>query len=73
MEEFILNAIEEVSFTSVELDDPLWSSGVLDSITIVELSVELENEFDIKIPIEEIVVENFETARKILTFIQSKK
>ena len=45
---------------------------MLDSITIVELSVEIEQEYSISIPLEEIVEVNFQTVRKICTFINAK-
>jgi acyl carrier protein len=73
MENFIIDKIEEIAFTTVSKTDSLWEEKVLDSITIVELVVELENEFKIKIPFNEIIVENFETVERIVTYIQTKK
>jgi acyl carrier protein len=45
----------------------------LDSITIVELTVEIEGEYNIKIGFEEIIVENFETVARIIKFVKSKQ
>jgi len=73
MEDFLIDKIEEISFTRVEKSDSLWESRVLDSITIVELAVEVEAEFGINIPFEEIVVENFETVELLMAFISSKQ
>lgn len=73
MEKFILDKIEEIAFTTVSISDSLWEEKVLDSISIVELVVELENEYKIKIPFNEIVVENFETVERIMTYILTKK
>jgi acyl carrier protein len=73
MENFIIDKIEEIAFTTVSKTDSLWEEKVLDSITIVELVVELENEFKIKIPFNEIIVENFETVERIVAYIQTKK
>lgn len=72
MEEFLINAIEEVSFERVGVTDSLWEEKVLDSITIVELAVEIENEFNIKIGFDEIIVENFETVELLMAFIKKK-
>lgn len=72
MEKFILNKIEEITFTEVGPTDSLWEEKVLDSITIVELVVELENEYKIKIPFNEIVTENFETVERIVAYLKSK-
>ena len=73
MEEFIIDNIEEIAFSRVKPSDSLCQEKVLDSITIVELVVELENEFGIKIPFNEIVEDNFETVERIVNYLNSKK
>jgi len=73
MEEFIIDKIEEIAFSRVSSTDSLWQEKVLDSITIVELVVELESEFGIKIPFNEIVEDNFETVERIVAYLNSKK
>ena len=73
MENFLIYKIEELAFTKVTKSDLLWESKILDSISIVELVVEIENEFSIKIPFNEIVVENFETIENMIHYIDSKK
>ncbi len=73
MEEFIIDKIEEIAFSRVTPTDSLWQEKVLDSITIVELVVELETEFGIKIPFNEIVEDHFETVERIVTYLNSKK
>ncbi len=72
MEKFIIDKIEEITFTEVGPTDSLWEEKVLDSITIVELVVELENEYKIKIPFNEIVTENFETVERIVAYLKGK-
>lgn len=72
MEKFIIDKIEEITFSQVELSDSLWEEKILDSISIVELVVELENEFDVKVPFNEIIIENFETVEKIAAYLKSK-
>ena len=73
MENFLIDKIEELAFTKVTITDKLWESNILDSISIVELVVEIENEFSIKVPFNEIIVENFETIELIMKYIESKK
>ena len=73
MEKFIIDKIEEITFSQVEPTDSLWEEKILDSITIVELVVELENEFDVKVPFNEIIIDNFETVEKIAAYLKSKK
>ena len=72
MEKFIIDKIEEITFTEVGPTDSLWEEKVLDSITIVELVVELENEYKIKVPFNEIVTENFETVEQIVLYLKRK-
>ena len=69
----VIDKIEEIAFSRVKPSDSLWQEKVLDSITIVELVVELENEFGIKIPFNEIVEDNFETVERIVNYLNSKK
>ena len=70
---FVSEKIQEITFRKVTNDDLLWSDNILDSINIIELIVEIENEFQIKIPNSEIVLDNFEKLDSIVKYIESKK
>lgn len=72
MVQFIKDKIQEIAFTDVNSDDLLWTDKILDSITIVELIVEIEANYDIEIPMNEVVIENFETVDLIVKYIESK-
>jgi|688.fasta_scaffold675059_2 acyl carrier protein len=73
MENFIREKIEEIAFVQVKIDDQLWTGRILDSITIVELIVELETEFSIQIPMVDVVEENFNSMRLIIAYIERLK
>ena len=73
MEKFLIDKIEEIAFSTVTVEESLWESGVLDSITIVELSAEIEDEYDIEIPFDEIIEENFETLERLISYIKRKQ
>lgn len=73
MEQFIIDKIFEIAFSKVEKDQELWDSKVLDSITLVELIVEIESEYGIKVPFNEIVTENFSSVVKMIQYIESKQ
>jgi acyl carrier protein len=73
VEAFIKEKIEEITFTKVSDDDLLWTNKILDSITIIELVVELEGEYGIKIPMSDIVLENFEKVGLIANYIERSK
>lgn len=72
IQEFVEEKIEEITFRKVTPDDLLWSENILDSINIIELVVEIENEFSIQIPTSDIVLENFEKLDSIVKYIETK-
>ena len=53
-----------------ETNDDLIGDGVLDSLDIVTLITEINTAFDISVPAEEIVPENFNSAEAIYAMIQ---
>lgn len=52
------------------LDEDLFDAGVLDSLGTVELIVELESSFDIKVPISEFGREDWNTVNKIVEGVE---
>ncbi|HGE7622957.1 TPA: D-alanine--poly(phosphoribitol) ligase subunit DltC [Streptococcus pneumoniae] len=51
------------------LDEDLFDAGVLDSMGTVELIVEIENRFDIRVPVTEFGRDDWNTANKIIAGI----
>ena len=41
--------VEEIAFKSVKIDEPLYTSNLVDSMGTVDLAMMLEEEFNIKI------------------------
>jgi acyl carrier protein len=60
-----------VQVPSTEAD--LFESGVLDSLGFVDLLARLEQEFGLKISIEQIEVENFRCIEKIAQFVAQQR
>ena len=56
----------DVDFTS---EEGLIDNGILDSLDIVTLITEISDEFDVSIPAEEIIPENFNSATAIMALI----
>lgn len=56
----------EVDFATTE---DLVDDGILDSLDIVTLVTEIHSEFDVAIPAEEIVPENFNSADALMALI----
>ena len=73
MEDIIVDKIREVSFVKVNMTEQLWNTGILDSISIVELVVYMELEFNVEIPLEEVVVDNFPTVILIMEYLKRKQ
>ena len=64
----ILNGLHpEVDFASI---DDLYDEGVLDSLDMVRLVTEIGMEFDVKIPAEELIPENFQNVNTIMALIE---
>ena len=54
-------------------DQPLFDSGIIDSLGFIKLLAFLEETFQIDIDRSEVGMENFNTVNEILATIQSKK
>lgn len=64
----ILNRLHpDVDFTGVE---DLYDEGVLDSLDMVRLVTEIGQAFDVSVPAEELVPENFQNVNTILALIE---
>jgi D-alanine--poly(phosphoribitol) ligase subunit 2 len=50
-------------------DTDLIAGGLLDSLALVELLVELEEEFDVRIAVDHLDLEDFRTIKRIVAFI----
>ena len=59
----------------VEVDSPdhdLLASGVLDSLTLVQLLLDLEQRFGVTIPLEELEIDDFRTVTSLTRLVQSR-
>lgn len=68
VEKKIIDAFDRLFMEDVSdiKDEDLFDAGVLDSLGTVELIVELENLFEIKVPISEFGREDWNTVNKIV-------
>ncbi|MCI0666028.1 MAG: acyl carrier protein [Acidobacteria bacterium] len=60
---------ERVHVEAPSVDADLMESGLLDSLTLVELMSSLEEQFGIHISFDEVEIDNFRSARKIAEFV----
>lgn len=64
--QILKNLHPDVDFQS---NDDLIGGGVLDSLDIVTLITEINNAFDVSIPAEEVIPENFNSASALYALI----
>lgn len=57
----------DVDFTA---EEALIDDGILDSLDIVTLITEINDKFDVSIPAEEIIPENFNSAAALMALIE---
>ena len=67
----VIEIIDELFMEDVSdmIDEDLFDAGVLDSMGTVELIVEIENRFDIRVPVTEFGRDDWNTANKIVAGI----
>lgn len=68
----IRGKVKDLTFVNATDDQSLLKAKLLDSIIVVDLAIELEQEFGFKIPFTEITENNFETISSIAAYIQSR-
>jgi acyl carrier protein len=64
--------VEEIAFKSVKIDEPLYTSNLIDSMGTVDLAMMLEDEFSIKIDTRDIIESNFDSISKLVNYIKSR-
>ena len=71
----VIEIIDELFMEDVSdmMDEDLFDAGVLDSMGTVELIVEIENRFDIRVPVTEFGRDDWNTANKIVAGIAELK
>lgn len=67
----VIEIIDELFMEDVSdmMDEDLFDAGVLDSMGTVELIVEIENRFGIRVPVTEFGRDDWNTANKIIAGI----
>ena len=72
MEEKILKLISEKAMKKVQLDDEIMLDGLIDSISAVDLAMDIETEFNCAIPAHEIAV-HMKTPRVLIEYVKNNK
>jgi acyl carrier protein len=54
-------------------DENLFSTGVLDSIAVMQLVVFIEERFGVKVPDEDVALENFQSVSAIASYLERRR
>jgi acyl carrier protein len=58
---------------AIKPDEPLISSGLIDSFSLVDLALIVEDEFDVRIDDSELNADTFDTLDALVKLIESRK
>src|SRR5262245_45061735 len=70
--EFILKNLYYTEDSSINDEDSFLETGVIDSMGVMELVAFIQSEFGVEVAPQEIVVENFDSIRKLADFVRKK-
>ncbi|GFH39760.1 D-alanine--poly(phosphoribitol) ligase subunit DltC [Pseudolactococcus insecticola] len=75
IKEDVIEIIDDLFMEDISdmMDEDLFDAGVLDSMGTVELVIELENKFDIKIPVSDMGRDDWNTGDKIVAGVEALK
>lgn len=69
---FIMNELAVGRSKQITPDDDLFSSGVLDSLGVLQLVLFIEEQFGIEVPDEDVVFENFQSVSAIAGYLKTQ-
>ena len=70
--DFLRNEIESLVFQKVSDDESLIKSKLLDSITVVDLMVAIEEQTGVHIPAGDVNADNFDTINLTVAYLEKK-
>jgi acyl carrier protein len=72
IQKFIITNLYYAADNPITEDDSFLETGVVDSMGVMELVAFIQSEFAIEVTQQEIVVENFDSIRKLANFVRQK-
>ena len=69
---FIVTAILEQPDRTIDLSEPLISSGLIDSFHLVDLALYIEDEFGVHIDDTELTADTFDSIQELTSLVQSR-
>ena len=73
LSEFIIEKLEEATgIDEITEDSALFDEEILDSLSILYLVTEIETEYRVQIPLEEVTESHFSTVNRIVEYLNEK-
>jgi len=69
--EILKEQVEDIDESEVTMDSKLTDIGI-NSLSFIKIAVAIEKEFNMQFEVENLSVENFETLKNILEYIEKK-
>jgi acyl carrier protein len=73
LSEKIASEILQQKDRSIKADEKLISSGLIDSFSLVDLALIVEDEYDVHLDDTELTADNFDTLQELAEIIQSRQ
>ena len=73
LEKFIATQILKQPNRNISADEPLLSSGLIDSFSLMDLALYVEDTFGVRIEDTELNADTFDTLNQLSTLIDSRK
>ena len=70
--DFILEELAKGRKSEIKPDDDLLGEGIIDSLGILQLVAFIEEKFNVAIPDEDVVIENFISVEALSSYLESK-
>lgn len=70
--EFLTSQLIKDKSVVVDDETPLLTSGLVDSLGIVRLTAFIEDRLGVKVPLEDITIENFEALGLLVAYLQTR-
>ena len=69
--EYIKKELAVGSKRNIQMDDDLLSAGIIDSLGVLQLVAFIEDQFNIQMPDEDVVLENFQSVNSLANYLDN--
>ncbi|WP_394748816.1 acyl carrier protein [Spongiimicrobium salis] len=73
IKDYIINEVATERLTHIDVKEELLGSGIVNSMGMMRIVLFIEKQFQVKVPPEDMTLDNFRNIQKITEYITSKK